>query len=55
MTWKETATRLLNKMVPDAEERNNRDKNVMDEVDAYTNANLEPLISTEEVEMALKS
>jgi len=43
LTWKETATRLLNKMVPNNDEINNRDKNIMDEVDAYTNANLELL------------
>jgi len=53
LTWKETATRL-NKMVPDNEDINDRDKKKMEEVESYSNANLKPLISMEEVETALK-
>jgi len=53
LTWKETAKSLINK-IPNNDDINNRDRKVMHEVDNYTNANLEPLISIEETEKALK-
>jgi len=54
LTWRDTPARLLTKMVPDNEKMNDKDKTVVDEVNAYTNSNLESLISVEKVETALK-
>jgi len=54
LTWCETATKLLNKMVPDKATINDDDKRVIEEVNDYSNANMEPLISVDEIDGAIK-
>jgi len=55
LTWRDAAIKLLNKMVPVNDKVDDADKRkIKDEVNSYTNYNLEPLISEEEVELAVK-
>jgi len=54
-TWRDTATRLLVKMVPTDEITDDADmQNVEKTIRNYSNANLEPLVTEEETETAIQ-
>jgi len=55
ITWRDTAMRLLDRMVPtDSEHDDANMRIIVNRVDNYSNFNLEPLISEEEVDSAIK-
>jgi len=55
VTWKDTATKLMNKMVPVDDNLDDADRRITkDEIKAYLNYNLEPLISEDEVDSTIK-
>jgi len=55
LTWRDTAIKLLDKMVPVNEEMDDADKRkTRDKVNNYKNCNLEPFISEEKVDSAIK-
>jgi len=55
LTWKDTATKLMNKMVPVDDELDDADGRIIkDEMKVYLNYNLEPLISEDEIDSAIK-
>jgi len=54
VTWKDTAMKLMNKMVPVDDDLDDADRRIIkDEIKVYLNYNLEPLIS-EEIDSAIK-
>jgi len=55
ITWRETAMRLLDHMVPtDSENDDANMRIIVNKVDSYSNSNLELLISGEEIDSAIK-
>jgi len=55
LTWSDTAVRLLDKMVPTDIKFNDADmQSIEKKVSSYSNANLEPLVTEEEIEAAIK-
>lgn len=55
VTWRDTAGKLLDKMVPTDDNVTDTDRhNTENEIKNYVNYNLEPLISVEEIEIAIK-
>jgi len=55
VTWKDIAMKLMNKMVPVDDNLDDADRRIIkDEIKAYLNYNLEPLISEDEIDSAIK-
>jgi len=55
MTWKDTAVKLMDKMVPVDDNLDNADRRIIkNEIKAYLNYNMEPLISEDKVDSAIK-
>jgi len=55
VTWRDTATRLLDQMVPTDTEHDEANMRIIaNRIDNYSNYNLEPLISEEEVDSAIR-
>jgi len=55
LTWSDTARRLLDKMIPTNIETDYADaRSIIEKINGYSSANMEPLITEEEAEEAVK-